>query len=114
MKEKMMHWTEANEKVEGTNKLREIKKHLDKIKPPQEHQNPYGMSKAYLNTIHPRAVTSPVGMGPEVAELMKESEFSRARSLMKTRGADHHHLAPLTGIRAQSLKRGTSRSGYLA
>lgn len=51
-----------------------------------------------------------MGMGPEVAYLMKDnSDFTRARSVLKTRQNDH--LGPLmTGTRSHSLIRGTSRS----
>lgn len=52
MKDKMVNWTEENEKVEGPNKLFEINKHLQSIAPPAEHQsNPYAQSKAYMKTI---------------------------------------------------------------
>ena len=60
MKDKMLYWTQGNDKVEGTNKLMDIKKNLEGIASPvSTHHNPYAQNKTYLKTLPSRVGTSP-------------------------------------------------------
>lgn len=80
----MLYWTNENDRVEGPNKEREIKKHLDGIPPPPfegaEVTNPYATvyqkKQTSFKHVPYRAATSPMGsggLGPEVAVFMKDN-----------------------------------------